>query len=659
MFPTACPCTRELTLEAVATGALVEQQGVWLASGPIPTPSSLRELVELRTGELDQTATKAAEHLAVAESLGLADLLSVAGRSAVESLEGAGIVVVESEGARRVARFVHPLYGEVIRQEMPTTRLMATSARLADMFEQRDMTRAEDVVRVASWRLASDSHGDPELLATAAEEAYRSGSFELAERLALPAAEGGVAPAGLLLAQIYHERGDHDAAEELNSAIDLGGLDPGQRQRAAVQRAVNLFFGLGRGADALAVLENKGDAVNRAWILLNMGRVAEASVLVGEATGDRDGVAAVVTAAWVAALGGRPGQTLELTEQARRLSPARPLLPSRFRDFPDIPEAMARLETGDIAGAENLSRHGLEASLERHPAFIRAWWLFLLGRVALDRGLLRTAARHFQAGAALQRTMSQPGLLQWHLAGAALALAQSDHPDHAVPLLEECAAIGDRDERLFTPLLSLARAWLTARGGDAAGASAVLVTQGDALAEEGALTLARRLWFDAARMADPTEVVNRLEDGDSPLDRRRHALVSARDAADLAAAAEGFEAMGLHLWAAEAWAGASVAYRRERDQRRATAARLASERARGECEQADTPGLVVEASVSPLTDREREVVALAARGTPSKEIAEALFISVRTVNNLIQRAYVKLGVSSRAEAAVALGISGE
>jgi DNA-binding CsgD family transcriptional regulator len=68
---------------------------------------------------------------------------------------------------------------------------------------------------------------------------------------------------------------------------------------------------------------------------------------------------------------------------------------------------------------------------------------------------------------------------------------------------------------------------------------------------------------------------------------------------------------------------------------------------------------VVEASVSPLTDREREVVALAARGTPSKEIAEALFISVRTVNNLIQRAYVKLGVSSRAEAAVALGISGE
>jgi DNA-binding CsgD family transcriptional regulator len=57
-----------------------------------------------------------------------------------------------------------------------------------------------------------------------------------------------------------------------------------------------------------------------------------------------------------------------------------------------------------------------------------------------------------------------------------------------------------------------------------------------------------------------------------------------------------------------------------------------------------------------LTDREREVVNLAARGVPSREIADALFISVRTVNNQIQRAYVKLGVSSRSDAALALGI---
>ena len=53
----------------------------------------------------------------------------------------------------------------------------------------------------------------------------------------------------------------------------------------------------------------------------------------------------------------------------------------------------------------------------------------------------------------------------------------------------------------------------------------------------------------------------------------------------------------------------------------------------------------------PLTAREREVAGLAAAGVPSKEIAERLFLSVRTVNNHLQNAYTKLGVSSRAEVA--------
>ena len=50
-----------------------------------------------------------------------------------------------------------------------------------------------------------------------------------------------------------------------------------------------------------------------------------------------------------------------------------------------------------------------------------------------------------------------------------------------------------------------------------------------------------------------------------------------------------------------------------------------------------------------------EIVMLAAKGLASKDIAERLYLSVRTVNNHLQHAYAKLGVSSRAGLAQALG----
>jgi HD-GYP domain-containing protein (c-di-GMP phosphodiesterase class II) len=53
-----------------------------------------------------------------------------------------------------------------------------------------------------------------------------------------------------------------------------------------------------------------------------------------------------------------------------------------------------------------------------------------------------------------------------------------------------------------------------------------------------------------------------------------------------------------------------------------------------------------------LTEREAEVIGLLARGLQTKQVARALGISVKTADSHIQHAYAKIGISTRASAAL-------
>jgi len=53
-----------------------------------------------------------------------------------------------------------------------------------------------------------------------------------------------------------------------------------------------------------------------------------------------------------------------------------------------------------------------------------------------------------------------------------------------------------------------------------------------------------------------------------------------------------------------------------------------------------------------LTEREAEVIGLLARGLQTKQVARALGISVKTADRHVQNAYAKIGVSTRAAAAL-------
>jgi DNA-binding CsgD family transcriptional regulator len=136
-----------------------------------------------------------------------------------------------------------------------------------------------------------------------------------------------------------------------------------------------------------------------------------------------------------------------------------------------------------------------------------------------------------------------------------------------------------------------------------------------------------------------------------------HARAAAdRDPAGLLAVAERFASLGLNLFAAEAAANAFNRLRQTRSGRVVEAARTFAGLL-DLCEDPRTPGLII--NRTRLSPREHQIATLAAAGETSRDIAEKLYLSVRTIDNHLRRVYAKLDVSGRGELAAALRTSVE
>jgi DNA-binding CsgD family transcriptional regulator len=139
-------------------------------------------------------------------------------------------------------------------------------------------------------------------------------------------------------------------------------------------------------------------------------------------------------------------------------------------------------------------------------------------------------------------------------------------------------------------------------------------------------------------------------------------------AAQLAAAAEAYRALGTGWEAARALL---VLGRAQRRAKKRAAARDSLEQARAGFEQLGCPGwaqaVAAEldrisgrraAPAGGLTPGERRVAELAAAGLSNKQVAAKLYVSVYTVEAHLSRAYAKLGVGSRTQLARALDLRG-
>ncbi|OLT18853.1 hypothetical protein BJF78_11700 [Pseudonocardia sp. CNS-139] len=249
--------------------------------------------------------------------------------------------------------------------------------------------------------------------------------------------------------------------------------------------------------------------------------------------------------------------------------------------------------------------------------------------------------------------------VQQAIANAAMAHVLLGDAEAAARSFDQALGEGAVPDR---GLFARAAAWVRIGAGDPDGAVAVLRAAAEVDAAHGDVAAATTALHDVVRLGAAPQVAGLLADlargADSPVVhlRARHAAAAAdRDADALAAVADAFEGMGLLLSAAEAAVAAAAGYAERGEPRRAARMTARAQEWLAACEGARSPATAgLAGGAVALSAREREIARMAADGVPSRDIAAALVLSVRTVNNHLQKVYRKLGVSTRAELAAAL-----
>ncbi len=154
--------------------------------------------------------------------LGLAELESLAEPGLVELLVRKRLLISSMSRRRVQVRLAHPVYGDVLRSQIPPLRVRVIARALAASVEATGARRREDTLRVATWSLEGGIQR-PGIMLSAARTARWRYDFDLADRLVTGAIDGGAGfEAALLAAQIAILQGHLREAEEQLAALAAG-----------------------------------------------------------------------------------------------------------------------------------------------------------------------------------------------------------------------------------------------------------------------------------------------------------------------------------------------------------------------------------------------------------------------------------------------------
>jgi DNA-binding CsgD family transcriptional regulator len=671
---------REIVLAAVEGNVLRADGGLWRLHARLPASARLVELVENRLAGLADEERESLELLALGEPLGVDVFERIANPALLTGLERRGLVRVAEVGRRYDLHLVHPVYGDVLRALMSPLRTRALSRTLADAVEATGLRRRDDLLRFAGWRLNCGGHIEPAIMVAAANRAWALHDLGLAERLAGVAVEAdGGFDAELLAAQMLALTGRAEEAEQRLAALDGDGRADGDAKlgRLAIVRVDNLIYSLGRLDDGLAVVEEAerriGDPGARNELTAYRGSVLDAAGQTAKALEvvtpllERATGRALVWAAVIANYGfGKVGQTSRAIDAAERGTAAhRELTGQPLPWNPTVHTSLrsyALLAAGSIAEAEALATEAYELGVAEGSVEARWDLAPALCCICVAQGRVRRAIRWGREAVALAREHGRLVVVRVALIPLAEALALAGEPEEAGRALAELDAL-PRHVRMKEAEAVRARAWTAVANDDLAGARRLLGEAAEIGADAGDLVSESTALHDLARLGEAGKVVARLaalaELIEGPLAAARAVHAGAlvqRDAARLAALSVEFEEMGALLLGAETAVDAAEVWRRAGDRRAAAAAERRAAALAAHCEGARTPKLAAPdaAAGSLLSERELQIARLAATGLSNKDIAEALHLSPRTVENKLHTAYSKLGVRGRDELAGAL-----
>lgn len=661
---------RELILGSRSSGALTEHDGRWVRSAPLIGSAALVELVRSRIDGLSEAEVAALECVALSEPVGVRVIEEVADPDALVSLEEGGMLDVYSDGNRLTVRLSHPMYGDVVRAGMSKLRARRVRRGLARCITSFGARRQADTLAVASWRL-DDAEPDVDLFLRAATEATSCHDVELAERFARSAhVHAPDLRTTHALAMALFLSGQHDDAiaviDEAGRAGPAGPADDARsRARLDLLAALVLARGVGdyvRADEVLtALLEREPDPVTRiradamrAAIDLLRGRPAEAldrAQALLDVGIDVPDVATVIVGSLAAT--GRPVAALDAATAfvSRHGEPPANQL---FDDF----RTMALIEAGRSRDHDTVMVEKWEDAVERGDRHLQARVALALGVVAIEHGRLPLARQWLGRSAAMARLTGERYGERWAVGAELLAAAQSQDVEGATALLARLDAVPGHPAYLFEVYGERGRAWLAAITGNPEQARNDLLELADRLLDDHNVAHATHVLCDVARLGAPKVAAGRLRSLGSPIDGDLLPLLhefvdglAASDGPGLARAAERFELLGLAGLAAEAANSARDGFARAGLQREAAQWARQTQRLMALSDGVATPLVLLRdiELVAPLTRREREIAVLVAEGRTSREVADACFVSARTVDNHLAKIYDKLGVRSRLE----------